>query len=122
MHPSSLYPLRGVIVLRLANALRQLGHSVEVFELGAKGGVPRYLRARPEVARTLKRIDADVLHVHFGYSGLAIPDWRLPIITSFYGDDLNGTVGVHERVTARSRVGIAVSQYVAWRSKRCIAV
>lgn len=122
MHPSSRYPLRGVIVLRVADALRQLGHEVELFELGVTGGFSRYTGARAAVARVIDQTQPDLIHVHFGYGGLAVPNCGLPVVTSFYGDDLNGTVGPNGRITLRSRLGIIVSQWVAWRSSKCITV
>jgi len=122
MHPSSVFPLRGVIVLRLAEALRALGHRVELFELGVSGGPRRYLKARKGVAAKMETVRPDVVHAVFGYSGLAVPRSRVPLVTSFNGDDLNGTVGSNGRLTLRSRLGILLSQWVAYRSARCIAV
>jgi glycosyltransferase involved in cell wall biosynthesis len=64
----------------------------------------------------------DVVHVHFGYSGLAVPRTTVPIVTSYYGDDLNGTWKSGGGITAKSRLGILVSQWISVRSRRCIVV
>src|SRR5690348_8400020 len=90
MHPSSIFPLRGVIVQRLAVALRALGHRVDFVELGV-GNPLRYLFARWRVAQAIRATHPDVIHVHFGYSGLAVPRTSVPIVTTFNGDDLTGT-------------------------------
>ena len=121
MHPSVAFPLRGLVVPRLATALRRLVHRVELVELGV-GSPGRYLFSRQRVAEAIRLINPDVIHVHFGYSGLAIPHTSVPIVTTFNGDDLTGTPGASGRITLKSRLGILASQYVAWRSTRCIAV
>lgn len=122
MHPSRAFPLRGVIVQRQAAAVRALGHDVEFVELGADGGPLRYLLAQLRVARAIRAVAPHVIHVHFGYSGLAVPPTGVPIVTTFNGDDLNGTPGPAGELTWKSRLGVVVSQYVAWRSRRCITV
>src|SRR2546430_161057 len=45
MHPTARFPRRGVVVLRLASALRERGHRVDVLELGDSGGPLRVLAA-----------------------------------------------------------------------------
>jgi glycosyltransferase involved in cell wall biosynthesis len=120
MHPSPADPRRGVIVARLAEALRGLGHSVELFPLGHAGGPLRYVRARPRVAARVQSCRPDAVHVHFGYSGLAVPALTVPVITSFYGDDLNGTWAPGGGTTLTSKVGVLISQLVARRSVCCI--
>src|SRR3989442_11017809 len=73
MHPSSRSPQRGVTIRRQAEALRGLGHTVECVELGDAGGPVRYLLARRRVRAALHDVDPHLIHVHFGYSGLAVP-------------------------------------------------
>ena len=122
MHPSPAFPLRGVSVVRLISALRALGHRVELFELGAGSGAVGYVRARGRVAEAIRILLPDVLHVHYGPCGLAVPRTDAPIVTTFVGDDLNGTPDRSGRTTWKSRVGILLSHYAARRSRRCIAV
>ena len=122
MHPSPAFPLRGVSVVRLIAALRALGHRVELFELSAGGGALGYIRARARVAKAIRTLSPDVVHVHYGSCGLAVPRTRVPLVTTFVGDDLNGTPDRSGRTTWKSRVGILLSLYAAWRSRRCITV
>ena len=121
MHSSAQFPLRGVIVERLANALREMGHRVEFVKLGV-GHPIRYLLARRRVRQAIRALAPDVIHVHFGYCGLAVPATALPLVTTFNGDDLNGTVTGSGRVSWKSRFGVLISHWVAWRSTRCITV
>jgi len=122
MHPSGTHPLRGVIVIRLVEAVRRLGHRAELLPLGHGGGPWRYVWARRRVTREIAALKPDVVHVIFGYSGLAVPAATVPIVTTFCGDDLHGTLGANGGLTWTSRLGIIVSQWVAGRSTRCIAV
>lgn len=122
MHPSTTYPLRGVIIARLARALRDLGHRIDVVEIGSDQGFGRYISARRRVSQAVADLHPDLMHVHFGYSGVAVPRCSIPIITSFYGDDLNGTVTPSGSLTLKSLLGILVGQWMASRSARCIAV
>ena len=122
MHPSPAFPLRGVSVGRLAGALRALGHRVELVELGAGQGPWGYLRARARVAKAIRALSPDVVHVHYGPCGLAVPRTNVPLVTTFVGDDLNGTPDRSGRTTWKIRVGILLSHYAARRSRRCITV
>jgi glycosyltransferase involved in cell wall biosynthesis len=122
MHPSPEHPLRGVIVERLQGALEARGLDiVNVFcERGT--GPARYWAARKLVRDAVRRERPDIVHVHFGYSGLAVPCVSTPLVTSFYGDDLNlGLLGPGLRAGSRL-VGMLISQFTAWRSARCIVV
>lgn len=122
LHPSPDYPLRGVIIRRMAHALRTMGHRVEMLELGSDGGPARYWWARRNVGEVVRTLSPTIVHAHFGYSGLAIPRIDQPLITSFYGDDLNGTATALGGVTLKSRAGILISHYAALRSSRCVVV
>jgi glycosyltransferase involved in cell wall biosynthesis len=122
MYPSPPHPRRGIVVVRLREALERLGHEVRVEPLIGAGRAFRYLLLRRQVASIIKEFKPDIVHVHFGYSGLAVPRSGRPLITSFNGDDLNGTTARWGGITLKSLIGIFVSQYVAWQSDMCTAV
>ena len=121
MYPTPRFPLRGIVVDRTAEALRSTGQEVEILALG-DGSPIRYATARRRVAAAVERFRPAVVHAHFGYSGAAVPNLSVPLVTTFYGDDLNGTWRSSGGLTWKSRIGIVVSQWVAWRSTRCVAV
>src|SRR5438445_145964 len=122
MHPTDRFPRRGIIIRRIAEALRRRGHRIEVLDVGGDRGLRRYLRARPKVGRAGRYTTPDLIHVHFGYSVLAIPHVSVPLVASFYGDDLNGTSSETGRTSLKSQVGVLVSNWLAVRSRRCIVV
>lgn len=107
---------------RLATALRQLQINVEIVRLDVGRGAARYWRSRSQVREHIRRFRPDIVHVHFGYGILAVPAMRRPLITTFNGDDLNGTPTSGGGLTFKSRLGILVSQLAAWRSDRNIVV
>lgn len=122
MYPSPTHPRRGIVVARLRDTLVRLGNEVRVEPLIGAGRALRYLLLRRHVAAIIKEFKPDVVHVHFGYSGLAVPRSGRPLITSFNGDDLNGTTARWGGITPKSLIGIFVSQYVAWQSDMCTTV
>ncbi len=122
MNPSREFPLRGVIIRRQAKALRELGHLVEIIEVGGGHGPLRYLTAQSRVSKAIDTSHHHVVHVHFGYGILAVPPTRLPIVTTFYGDDLQGTADARGQLTWKSRLGIVVSHVAAWRSREVVVV
>src|SRR5690349_13946210 len=105
MHPTAASPNRGVIIRRLAEALRGRGHDIELLDVGGDRGTVRYVAARERVRRAVRGRAPDLLHVHFGYSVLAVPRVSVPIVASFYGDDLNGMPVDAERISLKSRIG-----------------
>jgi teichuronic acid biosynthesis glycosyltransferase TuaC len=122
MHPTPSFPLRGVIIQRLAGALEEAGHEIRWVRLSDQRGPGRYLKARRLVRQAVTEFRPELVHVHFGYSILAVPRVPVPIVTSFHGDDLNGTRTEGGGKSLTSRVGILISHYAAWRSRRAIAV
>lgn len=122
MHAGRRFPLRGIVVRRLADALGKRGHVIRFVEAGEKGGPLRYFRMRSNTAAAVKEFRPNLIHVHFGYSGLAIPHVSIPVVVSFYGDDLNGTWRPQGGLTLTSRIGIVLSQLTALRSQCCITV
>jgi glycosyltransferase involved in cell wall biosynthesis len=121
MHATAQFPLRGIVVDRIARALRDDGYDIESVELGS-GPPLRYWTARARVGAAVAQFRPAVVHAHFGYSMLAIPNIDVSLVTSFYGDDINGTWREPNGITWKSKLGIGVSQWAAWRSDRCVAV
>jgi glycosyltransferase involved in cell wall biosynthesis len=95
---------------------------VQTVGLGDEGGPLRYWKSRTTVSHSIREYKPDLIHVHFGYSGLAVPSISQPIVASFYGDDLNGTITPTGRISIKSRIGVVVSQVTAQRSAGCIVV
>ncbi len=116
MWPSPAHPAYGVFVRDQVEALRATGEvEVEVFHWDASGRPWRYATAALELALT--RVKADVVHAHYGLSGvvaLAAPR-RVPLVLTVHGRDCHHPVV--RRLTAlvarRAAAVIAVSDELA---------
>jgi teichuronic acid biosynthesis glycosyltransferase TuaC len=119
MYPSPSRPSYGVFVADQVTALRATGEvEVEVFHWDARRRPWRYALAALELALT--RLDVDVVHAHYGLSGvvaaLATPR-RLPLVLTVHGRDCHHAVV--KRLTAlvarRAAAVVAVSDELARR-------
>ncbi|HEX2781767.1 MAG TPA: glycosyltransferase, partial [Gemmatimonadaceae bacterium] len=121
MYPTAAQPAAGVFVHRQAAALRELGASVDVEVVSMDRGARDYLLARPRIGRAIRSLQPDVVHIHFGYTFLAVPAIAPRVIT-YYGDDLNGASTGRGGISLKSRVGREVSRLAARRSEATIVV
>lgn len=88
MYPSEERPELGGFVRDQVEALRALGHEVDVFSF-TPGGIGSYLRAGPALRRERRSQRYDVIHAHFGLS--AWPSLFLrgaPHVVTLHGTDL----------------------------------
>lgn len=69
--------------------LRDRGIEVDDFAIQGRG-VIGYLRCLPKLRAWLKQSDYDLVHAHFGLSGmLAVLQRRCPTVITFHGSDVN---------------------------------
>lgn len=122
MFPRPERPSFGIIVARMADALRGRGVDVVVEQIRGDTDRRDYFRAGRRVRRSLRAFRPDVVHVHFGWSFLAANFVGVPRVVTFYGDDLHGTVREGRGESVISRSGRAISQLAALRCERSIAV
>jgi len=116
MYPSPERPAFGVFVAAQAAALQATGEAeVTVFHWDAHRKPWRYAQAALELA--LSRVDVDVVHAHYGLSGLvalAAPR-RVPLVLTVHGRDCHHPLV--KRITAlvarRAAAVVAVSQELA---------
>ncbi len=81
-------------------ALQQKGIVVERFGVRRKGAVG-YIREIPRLYRTIRRVQPDLIHAHYGLSGLLAGLTRqiykftnlqirtMPVVTTYHGSDIN---------------------------------
>jgi teichuronic acid biosynthesis glycosyltransferase TuaC len=116
MYPSAASPSYGVFVADQVAALRATGEvDVEVFHWDARRRPWRYALAALELALT--RVEADVVHAHYGLSGvvaLAAPR-RLPLVLTVHGRDCHHPVvkRLTSLVARRAAAVVAVSDDLA---------
>lgn len=76
-------------IVEQADALKRLGCGIEFFGLHGKG-IIGYVQNLPALNRRIKEFCPDVIHAHFGLSGLfANLQRKKPVVTTYHGSDIN---------------------------------
>ncbi len=97
-------------IKRQADFIREAGADVEVFPFkGAKNPL-NYLKAWWQLHRKLRQEKYDLIHAQFGQSGLLALPKRLPMVVTFRGSDLLGTVS--DRTGRHLRASV-IHQYLS---------
>jgi glycosyltransferase involved in cell wall biosynthesis len=104
----------GTFVMHQVEQLRALGHSVDVLDFPGYRSKLEYLKAAVEVSRRTRRRSYDVVHVHYGVTGLSAL-WRnsIPLVISLHGSD--ALVGWHEPLISTIVCRLADATIVASR-------
>jgi glycosyltransferase involved in cell wall biosynthesis len=129
MIPSARFGFRGNFVSQALEALRrQEGIEVDLELVAQDRGKPDYLLANPRLHRIWSRGRYDLVHVHYGLTGLATL-WvspSIPTVFTFYGSDINLTRSrfIARRVAAHAARRIFVSSRLAeqWPSDRNVVL
>ncbi|MGI9108048.1 MAG: glycosyltransferase family 4 protein [Pyrinomonadaceae bacterium] len=110
-------------IKRQADFLQAAGVEVEVFPFrGAKNPL-NYLKAWRRFRSKLERGRYDLVHAQFGQSGLLALPKRLPLVVTFRGSDLLGTVSDRSgRHMWASRIHHRLCRLVARRADAAIVV
>ncbi|MEX2395351.1 MAG: glycosyltransferase [Actinomycetota bacterium] len=116
--PSPERPGTSIFVAEQVERLREAGVLVSVVSYVGAMDPRNYLRARRGVREQLRSGSFDVIHAHFGQSGLAVFPYAgpLPVVVTFHGSDLFGVVGRRGRYTLRGEVLRRISRWVASRA------
>lgn len=119
MYPTTQAPAYGAFVASQVDALREIGVDITVEFIDGRREPWRYATAIPRVTR-LAASGFDLVHAHYGLAGFVAAFHSRPLVVSFCGDDLLGTPGATGRPTAKSRLGMLLSQYAAGRADAII--
>lgn len=89
MYPHDAQPGSGAFVRHQVEQLRALAHQVDVVHIKGYRSKWTYLKGAFEVFQTTWRKRYDVVHVHYGLTGLcALVRWRAPLVVTFHGSDV----------------------------------
>lgn len=104
-------------IVEQAEALRSKGCQVDFYGVSGKG-IKGYLRALPELRKAVKIFKPDVVHAHYGLSGLlACFQRRVPVITTFHGSDIND-----RSILCFSRAAERLSAFSIFVSQKCVDI
>ena len=98
-------------------ALQQAG--VQIIRYGVTGkGITGYLSELPALRRLIRAERPDIVHAHFGLSGLLANLQRLvPVVTTYHGSDINVP-----KILRFSRIAMRLSAFNIFVSRRNIAI
>ena len=98
-------------------ALQALG--VQIIRYGVTGkGITGYLSELPALRRLIRAERPDIVHAHFGLSGLLANLQRLvPVVTTYHGSDINVP-----KILRFSRIAMRLSAYNIFVSRRNLAI
>lgn len=98
-------------------ALQMQGCEIVFFGVQGKG-IMGYLRCLPALKRTIRQHQPDLIHAHYGLSGLlANLQRRVPVITTYHGSDIN-----KPNILRFSKIAMRLSAWNIFVSKRNIAI
>jgi teichuronic acid biosynthesis glycosyltransferase TuaC len=119
-YPTDEKPHSGTFIRSQVESLRSMGLDMEVLHPRAGPTVFRYVAALIEVRRKITQQQLDIVHGHYGlWCLVGRMQWATPVVASFLGDDLLGTVTASGSYSAKSRVVARISR---WLSRHVDAV
>ena len=96
-----------------ARALQKQGCEVVFFGVQGKGLIG-YLRCLPALKRAIQQHQPDLIHAHYGLSGLlANLQRRVPVVTTYHGSDINVP-----KILRFSRIAMRLSAFNIFVSAR----
>jgi teichuronic acid biosynthesis glycosyltransferase TuaC len=102
--------------------LSDAGVDITVFHFRGKKNPINYLKAWLKLRLNYDLKSYDLIHAHFGQSGLIAIPTGLPLIVTFHGSDLQGIWGPKNHYTFRGRILNVASRIVARYADQIILV
>ncbi len=117
IYPTPENPAFGSFVKTQAESLKRAGIDVELMVM--RGGNRKLLYPKA-IFQLRKRLDEqssfDLVHAHFGYVGLiARTQWKVPLVVTYHGDDLLGTINERGKKALWSVLAAAACKKLAQR-------
>jgi glycosyltransferase involved in cell wall biosynthesis len=114
MYPTAENPAFGSFVRTQAESLKQAGVGVEVLVLGGRLRKLIYPKGVLQLRQRLAGGSIDLVHAHYGYVGMvARTQWKVPVVVTYHGDDLLGTVNEKGEKTRSSALIVAAGKKLA---------
>lgn len=104
-------------ILEQADSLENIGHEILFFGIEGQG-VLGYLKNVPKLMRVIKRFDPQIVHAHYGLSGLlANMQRKVPVVSTFHGSDIN-----NKSVLLFSKLAMFLSSYNIFVSQKNVDI
>lgn len=93
-------------IVEQADLLKYNGHIVDFFGVSGKG-LFGYFGQRKELMYKIKQFHPDIIHAHYGLSGLlANLQCKIPVVTTYHGSDIN-----EKKILPFSKISMFLSSY-----------
>src|SRR5437588_2357170 len=113
VYPTEKLPHKGTFIKSQADSLRAAGVDIEVHHPRPGPIVLRYPLTIMQIFLKTITSDFDIVHGHYGQWCLfARMQWTTPVVASFMGDDLLGTVTADARYSKKSEFVVRISQWL----------
>ena len=114
MYPKPENPAFGSFVRTQVESLRRAGVDVELLLLQGRSRKWNYLKAIFQLRERLAKGSFDLVHAHYGLAGMVgRTEWKVPVVVTFHGDDLLGTVNTRGKKTLLSALIVAAGRRLA---------
>jgi len=102
-------------ILDQAESLEAKGMEIDFFNVSQKG-LFGYLKSRRELMQKIGDFQPEIIHAHYGLSGLlANLQRKIPVVTTYHGSDIN-----HPKVLRFSKIAIFLSKFNVFVSQKNI--
>lgn len=102
-------------IIEQVDALNRAGLVTDYFTVEQRG-IRGYLKSRKGLMKTIKTFQPDVIHAHYGLSGLlANLQRKIPVVTTYHGSDINNS-----KAFRFSKWAIRLSKFNIFVSKKNI--
>ena len=104
-------------IVEQAESLKRAGCELDWFGLQGKG-IKGYIKNLPELKRKIKEFHPDIIHAHYGLSGLfANLQRNVPVVTTFHGSDIN-----ERKVLRLSKLAMRLSAWNIFVSQKTLEI
>ncbi len=111
MYPTPERPAFGSFVREQVESLRNAGVEVEVLTFDGGSSLRNYLQAGRALRARLKAGRFDIVHAHYGLTGLpARMQFTCPVVLTYHGSDILGEVGPTGRYSRAGRFKVMLSK------------
>lgn len=102
-------------IVEQAEAIAKIGVEVDYFGVTGKG-IKGYLGNLGRLKQKIKEFKPDIIHAHYGLSGLlANLQRKIPVVTTYHGSDINDP-----KVLRLSKIAIRLSAWNIFVSEKCV--
>jgi teichuronic acid biosynthesis glycosyltransferase TuaC len=114
MYPTPENPAYGSFIRTQAESLKRAGVDLDLLVLRSRYQKLSYLKGIFQVRQRVARNSVDVVHAHYSYAGVvARMQRKTPLVVTYHGDDLLGTIGENGKKTSWSGAVVALGKLLA---------